>query len=182
MIGQEHADNIYYEVIFDQVHANNFPRIQEADESYSPIFPHEARIRNLTYTTEIYVDVKLQKLQQIIDKSPLQTSEKREAKFKVLNDYENGTKRVFLAKVPVMVRSNFCHLRNLNENEIIKDGKECTFDQGGYFVINGSEKVIIAHERMANNIVLVFHRKPPSKYSWVAEIRSQGENSNKPPQ
>ena len=35
---------------------------------------------------------------------------------------------------------------------------------------------------MANNLVLVFHRKPPSKYSWVSEIRSQAENSNKPPQ
>lgn len=42
--------------------------------------------------------------------------------------------------------------------------------------------MIIAQERMANNIVLVFHRKPPSRYSWVAEIRSQAENSNKPPQ
>lgn len=35
---------------------------------------------------------------------------------------------------------------------------------------------------MANNQVLVFHKKPPSKYTWVAEIRSQAESSNKPPQ
>ena len=41
--------------------------------------------------------------------------------------------------------------------------------------------MIIAHERMANNITLVFHKRPPSKYSWVCEIRSQAENSNKPP-
>lgn len=81
-----------------------------------------------------------------------------------------------------MIRSRFCQLRNLVDKEITRSGKECTFDQGGYFIINGSEKVIIANERMASNIVLVFHKKQPSKYSWVAEIRSQSDNSNKPPQ
>lgn len=53
----------YYDIIFEQVHVNNSPRIQESDESYQAVFPHEARIRNLTYATEIYVDVKLQKLE-----------------------------------------------------------------------------------------------------------------------
>ena len=46
-----------YEVVFDQVSVNSFPRVQEADDSYKPVFPHEARLRNLTYSTEIYVDV-----------------------------------------------------------------------------------------------------------------------------
>lgn len=35
---------------------------------------------------------------------------------------------------------------------------------------------------MASNIVLVFHKKPPSKYSWVSEIRSMAESMNKAPQ
>ncbi len=43
--------------------------------------------------------------------------------------------------------------------------------QGGYFVINGSEKVMIAQERMASNHVFVFQRKPPSKYAFSAEIK-----------
>jgi len=43
------------------------------------------------------------------------------------------------------------------------------YDQGGYFIINGSEKVIVAQERQACNIVLVFNVKlPASKYSWNA--------------
>jgi DNA-directed RNA polymerase II subunit RPB2 len=71
-----------------------------------------------------------------------------------------------------MIRSQFCQLRSLDDKQIAENAKECIFDQGGYFVINGSEKVIIANERMASNIVLVFHKKPPSKHSWVAEIRS----------
>ena len=89
--------------------------------------------------------------------------------------------QVFLGKVPVMIRSQFCQLRSLDDKQIAENAKECIFDQGGYFIINGSEKVIIANERMASNIVLVFHKKPPSKHSWVAEIRSQADNSNKPP-
>jgi DNA-directed RNA polymerase II subunit RPB2 len=43
--------------------------------------------------------------------------------------------------------------------------------QGGYFVINGSEKVLIAQERMANNHVYVFKKTQPTKYSYVCECR-----------
>ena len=44
--------------------------------------------------------------------------------------------------------------------------------QGGYFVINGSEKVLIAQERQAYNRVYCFKRKAPSKSTWTCEIRS----------
>lgn len=43
--------------------------------------------------------------------------------------------------------------------------------QGGYFIINGSEKVLIAQERMAANHVYVFKKSQPSKYLYVAECR-----------
>lgn len=64
----------------------------------------------------------------------------------------------------------------------MKNARECRYDQGGYFIINGNEKVLVAQERMAFNIVLVFHRRPPTKYSWTAEIRSANESSGRPPQ
>lgn len=51
--------------------------------------------------------------------------------------------------------------------------------QGGYFIINGSEKVLIAQERMANNHVYVFKKSQPSKYLYVAEVRSVLENSTR---
>lgn len=102
-----------------------------------------------------------------------------EKKFITVKEFDEVT--VFLGKIPVMIRSSFCQLKGLQPSEIVKNAKECTFDQGGYFIINGGEKVIIANERMASNIVLVFNKKQPSKYSWIAEIRSQGDNSNKPP-
>lgn len=61
-----------------------------------------------------------------------------------------------------------------------QDLGECIYDQGGYFVINGSEKVIIAQERLSNNHVYAFRKKQPSKFSWVIETRSQVENSTRP--
>ena len=42
-----------------------------------------------------------------------------------------------------MVRSDFCSLNNMTDNERINNG-ECSYDQGGYFVINGHEKVVVA--------------------------------------
>lgn len=52
--------------------------------------------------------------------------------------------------------------------------------QGGYFIINGSEKVLIAQEKMSNNHVYVFKKQPPSKYSFVAEVRSCLETGSRP--
>lgn len=46
-------------------------------------------------------------------------------------------------------------------------------------MINGSEKVIIAQEKMASNTVYVFEKKDP-KYLFVGEIRSVLEHSNRP--
>ena len=43
--------------------------------------------------------------------------------------------------------------------------------QGGYFIVNGSEKVLIAQERMASNHVAVYKKSQPSKYSYAAELR-----------
>lgn len=47
----------------------------------------------------------------------------------------------------------------------------CFGTQGGYFIINGSEKVLIAQERMANNHVYVFKKKQPAKYAYICECR-----------
>ena len=46
-----------------------------------------------------------------------------------------------------------------------------------YFIINGSEKVLVALERMADNFVYAFQKKQPSKYTWVCEVRSRPEGS-----
>lgn len=77
-----------------------------------------------------------------------------------------------------MVRSGFCILSGLSEQELY-DLNECPYDSGGYFVINGSEKVLIAQERMATNHVYVFAKAQPSPISFLAEIRSAVEKGGK---
>lgn len=147
------------------------PRILENDDRYHPMFPHESRIRNLTYSTELFADLTFSKkeMDDFYEENPI--TQVREKKVKQVIK-EMKTERVFIGKVPVMLRSKFCQLKKFNEMQRVKNGKDCSYDQGGYFVINGSEKVIVAQERMGNNQVNVFNKKPPSKYSWLAEIRS----------
>lgn len=118
-------------------------------------FPHEARIRNLTYQVDSQVEVHIEKKSRV-GNTPQET----------LVSYPK--RRIELCKIPVMIRSKQCYLSGRKDSTIMKN-KECMYDQGGYFVINGSEKVIVAQERQACNIVLVFNNKlPNSKYSWNA--------------
>ena len=78
---------------------------------------------------------------------------------------------IVIGKIPIMVRSKYCIL-----NEKNKEG-ECSFDLGGYFIINGNEKVIISQEKVANNTVQVFKNpKNSSKFSHICETRSLNEN------
>lgn len=77
-----------------------------------------------------------------------------------------------------MLRSSFCILHELSDEELY-DLNECPFDSGGYFIINGSEKVLIAQERMATNHVYVFAKAQPSPVSFLAEIRSAVERGGK---
>lgn len=104
----------------------------------------------------------------------------------VVRDTESGAETVetvehpkqFLGKVPIMLKSVYCSLHGQNEMDLCQLG-ECPFDQGGYFIINGSEKVLISQERQANNHVYVFKKPPGAKYSFTAEIKSNTENSTR---
>jgi DNA-directed RNA polymerase beta subunit len=77
-----------------------------------------------------------------------------------------------------MLRSTFCILRGLPDQDLY-DLNECPYDSGGYFIINGSEKVLIAQERMATNHVYVFAKAQPSPINFLAEIRSAVEKGGK---
>ena len=63
-----------------------------------------------------------------------------------------------------MLRSQFCLLSGKNDNALTELG-ECIYDQGGYFVINGGEKVIVAQERLNANTIYCFQKKQPNKLS-----------------
>ena len=70
-----------------------------------------------------------------------------------------------------MVRSKLCTLTTVPESELSNCG-ECLYDPGGYFIVNGSEKVLIAQEMLAPNHVYVFAKSGSAKYSHTAEVAS----------
>jgi len=166
--GERQREELKYVIGFKQATLGAQPVLREQDGSTNLIFPHEARMRNLTYASNLLLDVQ---------KQDIVTNHETGTEVVKNEEEEQG---VFIGRIPIMVRSNFCALHGKTEKERI-NFKECVFDQGGYFIINGKEKVLVAQEKMANNFVYVFHKKQPSKFSWIAEIRSQSETSNKVP-
>ena len=123
------------------------PVLQECDGYDRPILPHMARMRSATYASSVMVDV-------VHD---IKSEEKHERRV---------FREVMLCKLPVMVGSSFCHTY---KSERVH---ECRLDQGGYFIINGIEKALLAQEKLHTNQAYIFHVKQPSKYQLVCEIRS----------
>ncbi|KAF8756235.1 DNA-directed RNA polymerase subunit beta' [Rhizoctonia solani] len=152
--GAENDATKRYEIRFGQIYLSR-PTITEADGSVVPVFPQEARLRNLTYSAPLYVDMTKRVLHGFED-------ENGETQFRPEgNGLEERADKVWIGKVPIMLRSGFCILKGL-ESKDLYDLNECPLDQGGYFIINGSEKVLIAQERMAGNHVYVFAKAQPS--------------------
>ena len=108
------------------------PFIKEADGSNSKIFPTEARLRNLTYSAHMYLEMALTKK----------------------GDEEQDMEKVYIGELPVMLKSNICHLNGLSEDEIDDVGEDPQ-DPGGYFIVNGSERAIVTMEEIAPNKIIL---------------------------
>lgn len=166
--------NKRYEIEFGKIYISKTSQT-EGDGTTHSVFPQEARLRNLTYSSPLYVDMTKRKFESDDNKRKDNELEWEEIE---VDDKEGPQSKVFLGKVPIMLRSKFCMLNGLAEHEFY-ELKECPYDMGGYFVINGSEKVLIAQERSAANIVQVFKKAAPSPISHVAEIRSALEKGSR---
>nr|QBK85357.1 MAG: DNA-directed RNA polymerase subunit beta, possible euk contamination [Iridovirus LCIVAC01] len=138
------------------------PSIIEEDRSMHPITPNEARIRDLTYEALISVDISTELWKEDGDKKELLESKYFE--------------KVSIARLPVMVRSCKCNIDKMNSKDLI-ELKECSYDSGGYFIIKGKERVIVAQERINYNQIYVFPQKSTNKYAYIAEIRSTSERT-----
>eukprot|EP01095_Lingulamoeba_sp_RSL-Kostka_P010576 TRINITY_DN3844_c1_g1_i1.p1 TRINITY_DN3844_c1_g1~~TRINITY_DN3844_c1_g1_i1.p1 ORF type:complete len:1167 (-),score=408.30 TRINITY_DN3844_c1_g1_i1:82-3582(-) len=159
----EKYNSIQYRIRFTGVFISP-PSVFEEDGSTNVLLPNTARLRNLTYSSELRVNVE---------------------KTTYENNVEIGRDTagpIPIGKIPIMIRSKYCQLyKPIKEspmNELPALG-ECPYDQGGYFIINGGEKVLVAQEKLANNRVYVFSKKQnnQSKYSYVAEVRSLPDGS-----
>ena len=152
-IGGKEGNKLYFgkPVIFDETH-----------EHY--MFPNEARLRNMSYGTTLHVDIEV--VYNILDEE---------------NNYitsESLFEKIYLGKYPIMLNSDLCILNSLTPKAKFNMG-ECKNDRGGYFIIDGKEKVLVSQEKFADNMLYI-RGDYNDIYSHSAEIRSVSEDSSKP--
>ncbi len=138
-----------YKIKLDKIRID-YPKIVEADGSERKIYPVEARLRKLTYSAPVYLTLSSH-----------------------INGVQRETLETQIANLPIMLKSKYCNLYGLTREELIEKGEDPD-DTGGYFIIGGTEKVLVKIEDLAPNKVIVSEATlGPSKY--VAKIFSERE-------
>jgi len=129
------------------------------DDKHYAMFPNDARLNDMTYGSQMYCDIDV-------------------------NYYNNGGlgkttrfEKVKIGMIPIMLHSKLCNLAHKNEH-FLKEAGECFYDQGGYFVVDGQEKVIITQERNITNRIFITRWKKDEKYTYTAFIRCTSEKSS----
>lgn len=107
------------------------PTITEADGSKKNIFPVEARLRKITYSAPCFIEVSAE-----------------------INGVQRELFTTQIGNLPIMLKSKYCHLKGMSREELIEHGEDPD-EPGGYFIINGTEKVLISVEDLAANKMLV---------------------------
>ncbi len=123
-IGQEGLED--FKIKFGKVEVGK-PAIKEADGSVRPIYPNEVRTRSLTYIAPVYVEI-----------------------IPIFNGVQERSETVHIGDLPIMVKAKLCNISKMNNNELIRYGEDPA-DPGGYFIINGTERVLILIEEIASN-------------------------------
>ena len=141
------------------------------------MYPNEARLRNMTYGATIHIDVDV--VIEFPNTQPNAASEGRP--FEIM---EYTLPRVYLGRFPIMVHSDLCILKGLSSQVRFYAG-ECRNDHGGYFIINGKEKVVISQEKFADNLLNIRvlggdEEGSGEIYTHSADIRTVSEDPSKP--
>jgi len=124
------------------------PSIIEADGSKREIFPSEARLRSLTYAAPIYLEVSA-----------------------YVDDIQRENFTTMIGKLPIMLKSKYCNLYGLKKEDLVIRGEDPN-EPGGYFIINGNERVLITVEDLASNKLFIEHKAVgPSEF--VAKLFSE---------
>ena len=142
------------------------PIYQTTDGSQILMTPNIARMNNLTYSSNLYVDIHV--ITEIVNDDGI--TERK----------ETNIPSICIAKIPIMVRSKACLLTQIPGIAEGEGKYECRYDFGGYFIINGNEKVIISQDRINENRTVVF--APNGNDDGLsAEIRSMPDGMFLPP-
>ena len=134
------------------------PSVFESDNEIK--FPSDARKNHLNYFATVVVDI-----QQIVEKIDSISGNK------TIKNVSNIEKDLPIANIPIMIKSKFC-------STYIKQNLagECKYDPGGYFIVNGQEKIIMSIEKMVDNKILIFSKKDSSYENgliYTAQINSR---------
>ena len=157
---REHKVNTLETVItFDNLSIHR-PQLHENNGATRLMFPHDARLRNFTYSSNMLVDLNIE---YII---------KEGEEYKSIRKINKKIPNIHIGKIPVMLKSDICILNQYNHLDSNITG-ECNMDPGGYFIINGSEKTCIAQERAAENQIYCFNvEKNSTKWTWCVEYKA----------
>ena len=119
----------------------------------SVLYPNLARLHNKNYFCDLLSDITI----KYYDNT------------KLVNEHKFESKKI--GSIPIMLHSNLCYLHNLGNDDLQQLG-ECPYDQGGYFIVDGKEKVIISQERIATNQLFISEPKDPEVDFIEGMIRS----------
>lgn len=130
---------------YTDIHVGEPERLDYDDRRpQNEITPNECRLRDMTYAAPIRVDVKYVRGKKI-----------------VLRD------NIAIGRLPIMLRSSKCRLAGKNDRQMAHMN-ECALDPGGYFIVNGTEKVILVQEQLSKNRVIV--ESDPKKGTVQASV------------
>src|SRR4030066_1739931 len=124
------------------------PRMMELDGSITHITPAEGRLRNVSYSAPVMMEASVVEDGKIL-----------ESRF------------VHIGDVPVMAKSNACILHNFSTQKLVEHGEDPN-DPGGYFIINGSERVIVGLEDLSYNKIIVDRESVGGNTVFKAKVYS----------
>jgi DNA-directed RNA polymerase II subunit RPB2 len=135
------------------------PIIYESDKDTKYMYPNEARLKNYTYRSCVFCNIAIKYIFN-------------DGSFKVKN-----FPKLNIGFIPIMVHSKLCILNGLDSVKLSEMG-ECPYDQGGYFIINGKEKLVISQESKIDNILYVV-KKDSGYEGYIKSVSTKGFQSSR---
>ena len=122
------------------------PDIIEADGSSSFITPSEARLRDLTYSAPVKLEVTVRRGDQA------------------------DSEVVDIGRIPIMVKSEACNSYGMSKEELVQSYND-PLDPGGYFIIKGNERVMIMAEDLAENQAFLENNKDGNLFLGLFSLK-----------
>jgi DNA-directed RNA polymerase beta subunit len=146
----------YIRVYIGGREANRMKWSSPVDELGNAVVPHACRLDDQTYSVTLTADLEVEYI------VPGHANVVREFK------------DVLIGKIPLMLRSRMCYLTGMDGYEV----GECKFEPGGYFIIDGAEKVLLTQEKLGNNMMYSGKRRQPPPADQKATLQEKSAALN----